>query len=550
MSRRNEPQQQGEVKVLQLPMFRSSPTWQRFHFSNSRVKCIRGPFGGGKSSMCVMEIVMRAFDQKPASDGIRYTRTLAIRNTFPMLCQSTMESWKEWMPEEVHGHKWCPIQRPMNSNPTGHMRVPWMNFLTGEQDGTMVDHEIIFISMDSSDDVGKLQGVPATFIWFNEISTMPEQGKEIFEMASRVLYRYPKGILGDPTYSCIIGDLNPCDTEHWYYKMAEKSPVMGWDFLSQPPSVRLKAGMKHGEGVVDSSKGLYGAYELHPECENVAAFDKKMEQQYGPNQGGRYWLEMTLGKEESWIRVFLMNQYGSVRRNVPVFRRYDDDLNYMKNPILPIRNEPLLIGVDFGATPSFAFGQHISGGQLRFLNEITTGFSGATLEEPTNLRAAINDLLKPTLTRIYPGMRYIFIADPFGGAQGAQTDGQTCNEILMQEFGADSVIPHIKYTWQARIDAMNYFLGRMVDKKVPALLVGSDCSWIREAMVGGYCYPKMSTADKGQAVPDKNSKFSHIMDAAMQVAVYCHIGGSPMGYEKQASARVGMADGYHKARFG
>jgi len=56
------------------------PTLKKFALDNNRVRCTMGPFGSGKSSAMVMEIIRRAHEQAPGPDGIRRSRWAVVRN--------------------------------------------------------------------------------------------------------------------------------------------------------------------------------------------------------------------------------------------------------------------------------------------------------------------------------------------------------------------------------------------------------------------------------------------------------------------------------------
>lgn len=59
------------------------PTIRRFSLSNKRIRMIQGPFGSGKSSGMVAEVVRRGHEQAPCkSDGIRRIRVAVVRNCF------------------------------------------------------------------------------------------------------------------------------------------------------------------------------------------------------------------------------------------------------------------------------------------------------------------------------------------------------------------------------------------------------------------------------------------------------------------------------------
>ena len=58
------------------------PTIKRFALDDSRIRCLIGPFGSGKSSGCVIEIMKRAQAQVPGPDGIRRSRWAVVRNCY------------------------------------------------------------------------------------------------------------------------------------------------------------------------------------------------------------------------------------------------------------------------------------------------------------------------------------------------------------------------------------------------------------------------------------------------------------------------------------
>lgn len=62
--------------------YSDAPTLRKFALDNTRIRCVIGPFGSGKSSAMVMEIIRRAHEQTPGPDGRRRTRWAVIRNCY------------------------------------------------------------------------------------------------------------------------------------------------------------------------------------------------------------------------------------------------------------------------------------------------------------------------------------------------------------------------------------------------------------------------------------------------------------------------------------
>ncbi len=110
-------------------------TAQTFHAnSDSKVRCVRGPIGSGKSVMCIMELFIRSLEQAPGSDGIRRTRWAIVRNSFPQLKSTTIKTAIDFLTEEV-------LQITYGSPITGLIKL-------NLPDGTRVESEWYFLPLD------------------------------------------------------------------------------------------------------------------------------------------------------------------------------------------------------------------------------------------------------------------------------------------------------------------------------------------------------------------------------------------------------------------
>lgn len=81
-----------------------------FMHSTAFFRGLMGPFGSGKSTVCVMEILKRAKAQKPGPDGIRRSRWAVIRNTYPELKTTTIKTWHQWVPPSIGRFVWLPME--------------------------------------------------------------------------------------------------------------------------------------------------------------------------------------------------------------------------------------------------------------------------------------------------------------------------------------------------------------------------------------------------------------------------------------------------------
>ena len=77
------------------------PVAAAFFEDRSEASCIMGPIGSAKTSTALLKMFMIAIQQTPNEQGIRYTKFAVIRDTYRNLSNTTIPSWKSWVPEEI-----------------------------------------------------------------------------------------------------------------------------------------------------------------------------------------------------------------------------------------------------------------------------------------------------------------------------------------------------------------------------------------------------------------------------------------------------------------
>src|SRR5690348_7765628 len=135
--------------------YTGSPTLKEFALSPAFLRCVTGPFGSGKSSACVMEIIRRAKEQAPGLDGIRRTRWAVIRNTYTELRDTTIKTFHDWLPPSMFG-TW---------------QVANHDYQITAIPGVYI--EILFRALDNEADVKKLLSMELTGAWLNESREIP-----------------------------------------------------------------------------------------------------------------------------------------------------------------------------------------------------------------------------------------------------------------------------------------------------------------------------------------------------------------------------------------
>jgi len=448
-----------------------------FHQASNFVRGLMGPVGSGKSSACCSEIVMRALAQKPWFDGVRRSRWAIIRNTYPELKSTTIKTWQTWFPQNVAPIRWdTPI--------TSFMRIDDIG------DGTSMELEVIFLALDSELDTGKLRSLELTGAWINEGSEIP---KAVFDMCTQRVGRYPSKLKGGPTWCGVIIDTNPPDDDHWYYQMAEVDTPEGWMFFRQPGGLYID----HDDG----------KYKPNPDAENVDNL---------PNGHG-YYLQQLGGKQDSWINVFLLGNYGTTADGKPVFPEWNDRVHVAGEELQPTRGLPIILGWDFGLTPACIIGQQMPNGRLHILEEI--------ISEDMGIREFASDVVRPILTTRYSGFMRHSEGDP-AGAIRAQTDTRTCF-MELNECGIPTE-PAKTNDWIPRRESVAYFLTRMIDGG-PGLLLDPRCTTLRKGFNGRYRYERMKVAGsaryRDRPVKDQ---FSHPHDALQYLCMRVRDGFRPV----------------------
>jgi hypothetical protein len=452
---------------------------RQFMLSNSFVRCLRGPFGSGKSVACCIEIFRRASQQEPNQDGIRKTRWAVIRNTAPMLKTTTIKTWLDWFPEKQFGKmSWSP--------PYTH------NINIGD-----IECEVIFLGLDNPEDISRLLSLELTGAFVNEAREVP---KAIIDAATARVRRYPSMKDGGPTWSGVILDTNSPDEHHWWPVMSGDShppewmtqeerltliKPENWSFFTQPPGMLR---------TFDSQGNLTG-YETNKTAENLK------------NLADRYYSELMTGKTPQWINIYVLNEYGTAEEGKPVYPTYRDEI-HASDENIDSAPGTIYIGIDYGLSPAAVFGQNLFGRWL-VIDEVVTSDMGA---------ARFAELLNRHITTHYEGHDLSMWGDPAGDHR-AQTDETTPMQVMAANGLA--VKPAPTNDPVLRVGAVEAPLNRMCDGK-PGLLISPKCVVLRSGFISGYHYRRMNTNASEQYTdkPEKN-RFSHIHDALQ----YMMLGG-------------------------
>lgn len=450
----------------------AGPVVTAFHDSDAFVRGIMGPVGSSKTSACVMEGFSRSCEQA-AHGGVRRVRGAALRATYPELKSTTIKTFCEWLP--FLRMKWdAPI--------SARGRLPL-------SDGTILDLEVMFIALDRPEETGKLRSLELTWGFINEAS---ETAREVFDMLTQRVRRYPPMKYGGPSWSGVFMDTNAPDSDHFYYKLAEVDTPPGYAFFRQPPGM-----LPDGEG-----------WKVNPDAENLS------------NLPAGYYEQMVHGKRREWVKVFLANEYGTFVDGKPVYPEYSDDVHTSKKPLAPLTGLPIIVGLDYGREPAAVFTQITPRGQFRIIDELYGWDIG--------VGAFAEDVMKPHIAMHYPKAEIIFVGDPSGIAR--ESDERSAFEVLA-DHGVVAVPAHTNRLL-GRLEAVRHYLGRMVDGQ-PALIVDPKCERVRKGFLGRYHYQRIQVGfERYKETPCKD-EYSHPADATQYAALYARMEDAGSGRFKE-----------------
>jgi hypothetical protein len=342
-------------------------------------------------------------------------------------------------------------------------------------DGTAVESELLFLPLETDDDVEKLQSLELTGAHLNEAS---EISKNVFDMLKTRVGRFPERGGAGVTKKFILLDYNSVPTDHWLYKIAEEDEPPKHSFYKQPPA------MLYNNGI----------YTTNPYAENLENLDPD------------YYDDMVLGADEDFINIYVLNNYGDLRHGRPVYKAYDDRIHASEMELKPLNGVPLIVGMDCGLTPACAITQLTPTGQFIVYDEIVT--------ENCSIEEFAEDFLWPMMRSKYSNFNFELVVDP-AARERSQNDKRSAMDILVN-CGLPVRLAKTNEKL-ARREAVSHFL-----RKVGGLILNSiSVPILRKGFISEYKFEKLKSVGlllRHKETPEKNI-YSHVHEALQYAAV-------------------------------
>lgn len=446
------------------------PIIKSFMLDDSFIVGIRGPFGSGKSTGCIMKLTKNMQTQRRAPDGWKYRRTAIIRNTYPELRTTTMKSWHQWVPQ--HKGRWREAGPPMHHIIDTKNKISW---------------EVLFVALDRPDDVAKLLSMELSDAWINEAREVP---KAIIDGLTGRVGRFPAVWQGGCDNAQILLDTNPPDTDHWWYVMAERDTSNERNRQIVESMLEAQEQLRR-DGLLRPDQEIMRFYKQpsgrSPQAENI------------DNLRPGYYTLLMAGKDQDFIKVYVDGEYGFIMDGLPVYPEYKDSTHCRPTKYIPSLG--LRIGMDFGLTPAATISQRKANGCWQVLDEYVSERLGIV---------TFAKGLTQFLAEKYPGAKIVAShGDPAGDAMTPEE--KTCFQIMTAGGLPTEMAPTQDPV--KRREGVAYLLRTMVDGE-PAIIVDPRCTFLRKGLAGGFHRRRIQvTGDiKFRDVPEKNT-FSHVCEA-------------------------------------
>lgn len=450
--------------------FIPSPTGKRFIRSRAFIKGIMGPVGGGKSTVCLMDLIARAYEQEP-HNGLRRTKFAIVRNTAAQLTSTVKPLIDEWlvsMPLQEHG---AALGQWRLTEKTFEIRAQGAPGPDGEP--TQVFTELVLIAADTPEDVRRLLSLQLSAAWAEEAR---EIDPEILKGLLGRVDRFPSLVAGGVTYPGVIFSTNAPMMDTYWQELIDNPPANAEIFI-QPPAV-----------LDDGS--------INPEAENLAY----LSDDYYPN--------LMAANTEEWVRVYLKNQFGPGNAGQPVFRAsFRRQFHTADAPLaaIPSQASPIIVGCDNGLQAAAVVMQQDARARVNVLSSV---FVPADMT--MGFEKFLDSLLIPHLTSAYPRAarsNFLFVMDPACFQRSQLNEATLAQAVQARGYAAVRASTNDP---EKRVAAVEGLLTRAIDGKA-GMLIDPSNTHLLKALEWGYRYKK--AADGSITLTFEKNHFSHVAEA-------------------------------------
>lgn len=427
------------------------PTLHKMALDPARIKICIGPAGSAKTSGIIWILLIKAMEQAPARDGIRYSRCVVARNTVAMLKSTTIPSFRM-------------MAGSLLSFRTGSF--PMQAFFRADlSDGTKVHCDFEFLAFDDERAQSKLLGCEPTFAFVDEVSELPES---LILAINRRLGRYPSGRLGRASWVGMLGATNGPLKNHWLYQ---------WSLGKTQEGKTLQ------QTCDDNGRPFFSLFK------QPAALLRQPDGKWLPNAyaenienlpGGYSYYVGMLNDPDQKIKAYVEGDFADLVTGKVVYPEFNENLHVIPQFEVPPM-ATLKLSFDFGRTPVCLIATRTAGGRLLIIDEI--------MGEDMSIDTLITQEVKPVLQDRYPhNMVDVATADPAGLVEAQSVDVSPFDVLLNHGIPVES--PGTNKI-QPRLEAVKQMMTRLDRSGHPMLQITENCKFLIEALKYNYIFEQV-----------------------------------------------------------
>lgn len=482
-----------------------------FYHSNHRASFCIGPVGSGKTRCMLMKMLRHICEAYPCKDGVRRTRWLFVRNTYPDLDETSIPDFNSVFvdpyPEDYFG--------------TWKLSVPKKFTFDFEQaPGDRVYAEVTFMAFDDAKSIKQAKSMQLTGAIFHECRYLDRAViGNILERCGRFppkedyMHHFPDGTDFDdmtPQWHGAIGDSNMPEEVHFLPIMAQMAPIPAyipveertrfqkpenWAIYRQPPGLREK----------HDARGDVCGYEPNPRAENL---------KWLPG-GSNYYMEK-INEGKAYVDSQILNKPAVDKAGQPVHPSYNDQKHYAAEAIEPVEDRPLIIGVDFGVCFAAEIMQNVGARWAAidevFLKGLSTKQSALHLKRHLAEKYPLHFQKDADPTNPHP--KVIIWCGDDGKFKTRHNDDLLSDIEICRSVGLQVLIAPGGNRLSVRRAAMDGVLDRAINGS-PALIVSSRCPMLRTGLQSGYHW-KEGKGSSGESIIVEDvakNDYSHPVEA-------------------------------------
>lgn len=451
--------------------YTATPTVAQFMLSDSFIRWILGPVGSGKTTGTLFEVLRRCCEQAPGPDGFRRTRFAIVRNTLSQMKQTVLKDVEMWL----GGIAYYKSSENLIQIRCGDIISDWY-----------------LIPLDEPENQQRLLSLQLTGAWINEFI---EIDPELIPAIAGRCGRFPSAAQGGASWFGIVGDSNMPNKGSVWHELLDVTVPEDWGVFIQP------------SGLADNAENLCYLTQTAETLKLALDDPKRLE------QGRSYYTRLQRQQSASWVKRYVLAQYGDDPDGTTVFRESFSRSFHVTRSLEPSMGHMLIVGQDFGRNPCSVITQLDHKGRWLILEEL--------IADNVGLEQHILTALHPALQQErYLGKSVVIVGDPAGKAKNTHYEETSFDLLTAKGF---TCFPAPTNDVDPRIRAVEAYLLRNVAGKAQMLIDEERCPTLIRALDSKYIFGKTKVG-QSRPRPEKTHPWSDVVDA-LQYAALC-VGGN------------------------